>query len=376
MLKRFLIFFYLILYVNVFCQDIINIGILDIEPTGITDVEAKTLTDELRYNLVNLNKFSVLERSEMKSILEEQGFQQSGCTTSECAVEAGELLGVQKIIAGSVGKIGSIYTINIRTIDVKTGKIEQSVNEKHDGDIEGLLDFMLPISYKLGEITAINSTNNIQTQNEKNEEPNELNALGNEDSHIEYSQNLNLGVKGGFGVILYDPSAIYYSTINPDIGYMVGGIIRYQFNNDLSLQLEGYYSKEKLIIKNNANTDNIPKEINIELTSFDFPILIRYKLYTTSNLKNSFNFMTGLILRIAGDNSSNYGQIVGVEDFSIIFPLGIDFTIANNISFELRYHPFSVGKGDGVGLDLEDSEDFFFKNAKYSNISIYLTLSI
>ena len=45
-------------------------------------------------------------------MLKEQGFQQSGCVSSECAVEAGKLLGVDQIVTGSIGKIGSYYTVS------------------------------------------------------------------------------------------------------------------------------------------------------------------------------------------------------------------------------------------------------------------------
>ena len=38
----------------------------------------------------------------MEQILVEQGFQQSGCTTNECMVEVGKLIGVEKIVSGSI----------------------------------------------------------------------------------------------------------------------------------------------------------------------------------------------------------------------------------------------------------------------------------
>ena len=34
----------------------------------------------------------------MEQILVEQGFQQSGCTTNECMVEVGKLIGVENIV--------------------------------------------------------------------------------------------------------------------------------------------------------------------------------------------------------------------------------------------------------------------------------------
>ena len=59
----------------------------------------------------------------MNTVLKEQGFQQSGCTTDECAVQIGQLLGVQQLISGSIGKIGDIYSISIKIIDIETSEI-------------------------------------------------------------------------------------------------------------------------------------------------------------------------------------------------------------------------------------------------------------
>jgi hypothetical protein len=85
----------------------------------------------------------------MESILQEQGFQLSGCTSTECAVEAGKLLGVEKMVTGSVGKIGDLYNINIRLFDVGTGQIENTVSHKHEGSVEDLLDVINQVGIEL-----------------------------------------------------------------------------------------------------------------------------------------------------------------------------------------------------------------------------------
>ena len=55
----------------------------------------------------------------MGEVLKEQGFQQSCCTSNECVVEVGQLLGVQQMISGSIGKVGDIFTVSVRIIDIK-----------------------------------------------------------------------------------------------------------------------------------------------------------------------------------------------------------------------------------------------------------------
>ena len=91
-----------------------RIALLDFNNTGgIPQYETVTLTNRLRSMIVQTNAFIVLERGAMEEILDEQGFQQTGCTTTECAVELGKLLNVQKMISGSIGRLGNTYTIDL-----------------------------------------------------------------------------------------------------------------------------------------------------------------------------------------------------------------------------------------------------------------------
>lgn len=107
---------------------------------GLTESEAMTLSDVLRSRLMETRKFKVMERSEMETILKEQAFQNSGaCTEEACIVEMGQLLGIEQILAGSIGQVGKAYSINVRIISVKSGEILKSVSHNYTGPIEGLL---------------------------------------------------------------------------------------------------------------------------------------------------------------------------------------------------------------------------------------------
>lgn len=116
-----------------------RIAVLDLRGDGVSDSEARTLTDRLRSRLVNTGAFIVLEREQMDEILNEQGFQQSGCVSDECLVEIGRMVGVQEMVGGSIGKIGSTYTLDLRIIDVQSGRIMKTVSEDYRGDADGLL---------------------------------------------------------------------------------------------------------------------------------------------------------------------------------------------------------------------------------------------
>jgi hypothetical protein len=80
----------------------------------------------------------------MNEILKEQGFQMTGCTSSECAVEAGKILNVAKMVGGSIGKIGTTYTLDLRIIDVATGKIESISTVDTPEPIDNVLQTGIP----------------------------------------------------------------------------------------------------------------------------------------------------------------------------------------------------------------------------------------
>ena len=114
------------------------IAVVDFTGNNVSDSDCRALTDRLRAELFNTKYFKVIEREMMEQILVEQGFQQSGCTTNECMVEVGKLIGVEKIIGGSISQIGNIFSISSRIVNVETGEIENTAVFDHTGNI-GLL---------------------------------------------------------------------------------------------------------------------------------------------------------------------------------------------------------------------------------------------
>ena len=93
---------FLLLIGLAFTQDI-TIAVLEFEGKGVSQSETSTLTNRLRDEMIKTGEYIVLECGEMDEVLKEQGFQQTGCVTSECAVVVGNMLGVQQMIDGSIG---------------------------------------------------------------------------------------------------------------------------------------------------------------------------------------------------------------------------------------------------------------------------------
>jgi len=53
------------------------------------------------------------------------------------------------MVAGSLGKLGSLYLINLRMIDMTTGQISKTVSEDCDCRVEELIIPIANVAYKL-----------------------------------------------------------------------------------------------------------------------------------------------------------------------------------------------------------------------------------
>ncbi len=110
---------------------------------GIPESYAPAFSDRLRLEVFKTGAFQVMERNEMTEILKEIGFQMTGCTSNECVIEAGRILGVEQMIAGSISQIGEIFTISLRVIDIQSSEIIRVENVDYMGSIEELLTMRL-----------------------------------------------------------------------------------------------------------------------------------------------------------------------------------------------------------------------------------------
>ncbi len=116
------------------------VGVLDFEANDVRSSEVLSIAARLRIYLNRSQVFEVLERRQMEGILREQGFQLSGaCDTDECVVQAGKILGARKMVAGSVSKVGNVYSLQVRIVDVTTGRIEQTAFADTKGDLGNVL---------------------------------------------------------------------------------------------------------------------------------------------------------------------------------------------------------------------------------------------
>lgn len=116
-----------------------TLAILEFDGFGLSGPEIQALTSRLRTNLTQLGTYCTIARGSMLQILEEQDFQLTGCTSDECAVEVGQLLGAELMLAGTICKVGNPWTVEMRVIDVRTGELTKFTSYDSQGSIDLVL---------------------------------------------------------------------------------------------------------------------------------------------------------------------------------------------------------------------------------------------
>ncbi|MCK4644610.1 hypothetical protein KAU32_13365 [bacterium] len=125
------------------------VAILDFEANNIELTDARIITNFIRQDMINSGYFTVLERGAIEDIMEEVKFQQTGCASAECAVEIGKILAVEKMVVGTVSKLGKKYFLTIRMVDVESSKISFATSIDASVSIEKLPTYVTKLVDKM-----------------------------------------------------------------------------------------------------------------------------------------------------------------------------------------------------------------------------------
>lgn len=132
----------------------IRIVIMDFKAQNVEKSLAANVTELIRGEMINSGRFDIIERSQVDKILKEQGFQNTGCTEQSCAVQIGKLLSANKILIGTVMKIGQKNVFSGRLVDVQRGVGEFSEKQVINSDDSMISDVSLFVMNLVNRITG------------------------------------------------------------------------------------------------------------------------------------------------------------------------------------------------------------------------------
>lgn len=115
---------------NLFAQS--SLAILPFNSSGISSVEASQISEKFRAEFTGLHKYAVIDRQSMETLLADQGFDiNDPCRNNYCAVTLGQLLSVDDVILGNVGKIDKTYAIDVKIINISSGSVLKDISTRH-----------------------------------------------------------------------------------------------------------------------------------------------------------------------------------------------------------------------------------------------------
>ena len=120
----------------------ITIAVLEFEGNGVPDqtmqdVSARFATE---YAAFKGSKFIIIDRSQMRTTLQEQGMRVYGCSSFKCGLEAGNALGADYVVTGTLTKNGSVYGLKSQLIDIKSARTISRAN--YDNIVGDILTVM------------------------------------------------------------------------------------------------------------------------------------------------------------------------------------------------------------------------------------------
>jgi formylglycine-generating enzyme len=126
------------------------IAIFDFDVVGKLDHDiARPLSDSVRNVIVRSGQFKVMDRANMDRILREQAFQMTGSVLKDRAVEAGQFLGVGKIVIGSIGIVGRTYFISLSMVNIESGETERVEEDTCKCELDELIESTKRVANKL-----------------------------------------------------------------------------------------------------------------------------------------------------------------------------------------------------------------------------------
>ena len=92
--------------------------VFEFDAIGIDEQTNAAATQILRNELGATGKFSVIPKREIEAKLTEQNITDFSCHEIDCAVSYGVTVGAEKVVLGSLTKLGEGYTVEVRLVDV------------------------------------------------------------------------------------------------------------------------------------------------------------------------------------------------------------------------------------------------------------------
>jgi formylglycine-generating enzyme required for sulfatase activity len=110
-------------------KDLPKVVVWDLEPLNTPPTHARNLTSILVSEVSKFNKYEVYSQENVRTLAGWTAERMKlGCSDTQCLIALGQM-DIAKLISGSVGKIGTRYTVSLNLFDTQNAKSEKAISE-------------------------------------------------------------------------------------------------------------------------------------------------------------------------------------------------------------------------------------------------------
>ncbi len=108
--------------------------------TGVSENDIDSLTGIISAEVEKQSGKKVISETDIQTILRgEETKQNCGAESDNCIAEIGAALGVPEVVAGDLGRVGGIYVLNLRRINVRTAEVIKRISRQVEGSLTDLV---------------------------------------------------------------------------------------------------------------------------------------------------------------------------------------------------------------------------------------------
>lgn len=173
--SNLILFVFLLLAFSVYfaqAQEKAKIKVAVLPPSASGDASASVsqgLTSVIVTELSRSPSLEVSDRRDVEKALKEQAFGLSGCTDQHCQIEIGKILQSKWVVTGDLNKIGTLYILTLKILNVETSQIVYQDEEEYKGEVEGLVPKTKALTSRLADFLLTGKKTKVVKEKPKEE---------------------------------------------------------------------------------------------------------------------------------------------------------------------------------------------------------------
>ncbi len=165
-------FFFAAAIFSLFAQEKAKIKVAVLSPSASGDADesiSQGLTSVIVTELSRSPSLEVSDRRDVEKALKEQAFGLSGCTDQHCQIEIGKILQSKWVVTGDLNKIGTLYILTLKILNVETSQIVYQDEEEYKGEVEGLVPKTKALTSRLADFLLTGKKTGVVKEKQKKE---------------------------------------------------------------------------------------------------------------------------------------------------------------------------------------------------------------